>query len=138
MPKQRSQIKGRIANAQQRKVAYCKYKKDLLRRAIELSEHCGQSVIVVVLNEESNRMAYYSSSGDFTLLKAHLAKKVAKEKSPHLYERFTNDDYDNICNLDYRRVRYQRKDFMKNTGSSSQDEQFEVHIKASKRQKVED
>jgi len=98
MPKFAHSRSQPIKDKQKRQVAYCRLKKELIKRAMEFSQMCANQVLVVVYDEERERMVYYSSETDFTLMAAHLAKKKAKDpKNIHKFERFTNENYESMC-----------------------------------------
>jgi len=40
----------------QRNVAYCKRKRGFLKKAIELSELCGQNILIVISDPEKNKV----------------------------------------------------------------------------------
>ena len=45
-----------ITNKQQRKVAYCKRKRGFLKKAIELSQMCGQEICMIIHDPESGKV----------------------------------------------------------------------------------
>jgi len=60
-------------------------------------------------------MVYYSSDGAFDIKQANQAlKKCYKPNNYNKFEVFTNEDYDRLAVLDYRRVRYLKKSRCKN------------------------
>ena len=96
-----------IREEQRRNIAFCKKKKDLLKRSIDMSVQCDISVMLVIYDQHKKRMTYYTSSEDFNMLNAFEAKKEAKlPKNVHKFERFTNADFDAVKKLDFRSVRY--------------------------------
>ena len=46
-------------------------KKELLKKAMELSQMCMSNVLVVVYDEKKHKMSYYSSEDEFSLMSAH-------------------------------------------------------------------
>ncbi len=100
---------GYIEDYRKRSIAFCKKKKDVLKRLMDLSISCNQHALLVVYDEEQKRMVYYSSSHDFDMMRALDAKKTAKDpKNISMYERFTNNDYDAMFNQDFRHQRYRK------------------------------
>ena len=71
MPKHAHDRTRPIKDKQKRLVAFCRMKKDLIRRAMELSQMCDIKVLVVVQDEKKQRMSHYSSSKGFSLMQAH-------------------------------------------------------------------
>ena len=72
---------------------------------------CANKVLVVVYDEERNKMSMYSSSKDFSLVAAHKAKSIAQQKGNiDKFERFTDEDYEDLCRRDFRSVRYKREE----------------------------
>ena len=101
-----------IPDVQKRKVAFCRMKKDLLKRSMELSQMCDMQVLLVVYDEQKSRMTLYQSQEEFDLTRVHMCKKEAKEpENIHKFERFTNSDYKSIISKDFRTVRYHREEF---------------------------
>jgi len=82
-------------------------------------------------------MAYYSSSIDFSMMDAHQKKKTAKDaKNLHKYERFTNEDYDRLCQQDFRSVRYKRPESFPDIENDEEDNYF-MHEVGVKRRRTE-
>jgi len=52
-----------IADEKFRRVTYCKRKRGLLKKAMELSLLCGVEVLLVIRNENTNRTLLYNSIG---------------------------------------------------------------------------
>lgn len=52
---------GRIANERLRQVTFCKRKKGLLKKAMELSLLCGSQVFLAVFETSARKMITYSS-----------------------------------------------------------------------------
>mmetsp|Transcript_8447 Transcript_8447/g.12891 ORF Transcript_8447/g.12891 Transcript_8447/m.12891 type:complete len:82 (-) Transcript_8447:586-831(-) len=66
-----------IESSTNRKVTFCKRKKDLLRKAIELSQMCGRQISLIIHDPETDKVISYSSCEEFTLAKAHEVKQHA-------------------------------------------------------------
>jgi len=75
MPKRKIDKKQLIPDDQNRQVSFCKKKKEILKKAMEISTMCGQKFLMMIYDEASKRMIYYSSTTDFTLEEAYKAKK---------------------------------------------------------------
>lgn len=52
MGKRRIDVKNKIADEQSRYVTYCKRKRGLLKKAIELSTLCSQKIFLVIFDQE--------------------------------------------------------------------------------------
>ena len=76
---------------------------------MELSLMCLTDVLIVVSDPKKKRLTYFSSSREFDLAAARRAEEEAMlpQNLPN-FERFTNADYQTVCELDFRSVRYRR------------------------------
>ena len=54
-----------IMDKNSRNVTYCKRKRGLVKKAIELSKLCNQYVYMVIFDKEKQRMIEYNSNLDF-------------------------------------------------------------------------
>ena len=54
-----------IMDKNSRNVTYCKRKRGLVKKAIELSKLCNQYIYMVVFDKEKQRMIEYNSNLDF-------------------------------------------------------------------------
>lgn len=104
-----------IENKMQRNVAFCKRKRGFLKKAIELSQLCAQNILVIIHDEEKNRVVEYASDHSFTIKRAYEALKRSTDKAlvkanNASYEKFTNKDYQKLECLDFRSVRYKKED----------------------------
>lgn len=59
-----------IENLSIRNVTYCKRKRGLIKKAMELSMLCDQHISIVIFDKSKQKMVVYSSSEDFTPTKA--------------------------------------------------------------------
>jgi len=94
---------------------------------MNFSLQCGLKVALVLLDSDTQRMTYYTSSEDFDITKIRLAKEISKQlEKPSAYERYTNADYDTIMTRDFRtgRTRYNNRHQDSDGESSDED-----HIK---------
>ena len=102
-----------IESKLQRNVAFCKRKRGFLKKAIELSSLCDQQILIVIFDKDRNRLVQFSSDSEFQFQAAYKAYrdiKVNSKANQDNYEKFTNDDYENLEKLDFRSVRYKKKD----------------------------
>ena len=58
---------SRIADKNSRNVTYCKRKRGLIKKAIELSKLCEQYVYMVIFDKENQTVTEYRSSMNFDL-----------------------------------------------------------------------
>jgi hypothetical protein len=65
MGKKKLESIEKIENKNSRNVTYCKRKRGLIKKAIELSKLCDQYVYLVVFDVEKQRLIEYNSSADF-------------------------------------------------------------------------
>ena len=56
-----------IENPINRNVTYCKRKKGLLKKAMEISLLCNQQVFLVIYDHIKEKMVTYKSNADFNL-----------------------------------------------------------------------
>jgi hypothetical protein len=72
MPKNRkSQELNKISNETSRYVTFCKRKRGLLKKAIELSRLCDQHIYIVIFDEQKQRLVELQSSKEFTAPKVY-------------------------------------------------------------------
>lgn len=76
-------------------VTYCKRKRGLVKKAMELSTLCQQEICVVIYDRNKNKIVHFSSDG-FSLNEANaLVKEHVKTKNKK-FENWTCKDYDYI------------------------------------------
>ena len=56
-----------IQNKSLRNVTYCKRKRGLIKKAMELSMLCDQFISIVIYDRVKDKMVVYNSSDEFTL-----------------------------------------------------------------------
>ena len=85
-----------IENPINRNVTYCKRKKGLIKKAMEISMLCNQEVELVIFDKDKSKLVVYNSSDEFNC-------KVVKDLCNRNYtqyrdfEKYTNVDYGEIC-----------------------------------------
>lgn len=123
-----------IESKLQRNVAFCKRKRGFLKKAIELSSLCDQQILIVIFDKDRNRLVQFSSDSEFQFQAAYKAYrdiKVSSKANQDNYEKFTNDDYENLEKLDFRSVRYKKKDrYGDNHEVISEFEEVNLHDKS--------
>lgn len=99
-----------IESRTQRNVAFCKRKRGFLKKAIELSCLCDQRILIIIYDEERGRVVQFSSEDNFQIGQAYQAIKRARAPdNQNNYEKFNNDDYQRLEQVDFRSVRYKKK-----------------------------
>ena len=76
-----------IEDKNQRNVTFCKRRRGLLKKIIELSLLCGQDIYLVMFDKEKQKLLQYSSSEDFD------SKVVHHLTSPDTRQQFTYESY---------------------------------------------
>ena len=79
-----------------RQVAYCKRKKGVLVKAMELSILGGKEVAVYILDKKQNQISCYNSGTDFEI---DTISSYIKDQQSHQYlgfEIYCNEDYEKI------------------------------------------
>ena len=89
MGKKKLEAIEKITNKNQRNVTYCKRKRGLIKKAIELSKLCEQYIFLVIFDVEKQKLVQYNSSPDFC------AKIMPKLTSPICTQHFKHEQYDN-------------------------------------------
>lgn len=89
--------------------------------------------MVVVYDVATEKMTHYSSTDQFSLMAAHKARELSKQpENINKFEKFTNQDYNDVCQKDFREVRYKKK----NVQSEPEDQmELEYFSSLQKRQK---
>lgn len=136
MGKKRGSTLSYIKDKVQRNVAFCKRKRGFLKKAIELSQLCGQKIFIVVYDEQRKRLVQFSSNDDFEIKSAYNALNLIRQKDYcHNYEKFTNKDYKNLEETDFRSLRYKKEEAY--TNNNNEIAEFELsNISASEVQSV--
>ena len=89
MGKKKLEAIEKITNKNQRNVTYCKRKRGLIKKAIELSKLCDQYIFLVIFDVEKQKLVQYNSSPDFC------AKIMPKLTSPICTQHFKFEQFDN-------------------------------------------
>ena len=55
----------KIDNEKQRAVTFCKRKRGLIKKAIELSQLCGLRIFLSILDNDKQKIVEYQSHADF-------------------------------------------------------------------------
>ena len=93
MPRNKNFELKQIENETNRYVTFCKRKRGLLKKAIELSKLCDQHIYIAIFDEKKQRLVELQSSEDFT---APIVNQLTNPnlKSQILHERYSNQDYE--------------------------------------------
>ena len=84
-----------IDSSSARNITYCKRKKGLLKKAMEISMLCGQEVFLVCLDKEKEKLILYRSSNDFDEIKVKDLINGPLSRNEN-FEFYTDTDYDEI------------------------------------------
>lgn len=87
----------KIIDKNQRNVTFCKRKRGLLKKTIEMSVLCGQDILLVMFDREKQKLYEYKSSEEFD------ARVVRKLLSPDTrmqfhFEQYSNNNYNSFVN----------------------------------------
>jgi hypothetical protein len=83
----------KIQNETNRYVTFCKRKRGLLKKAIELSRLCDQYMYMVIFDQRKQRLVEYCSVQEFD---SNIVSKLTNPdlESSIMHERYSNEDYD--------------------------------------------
>ena len=99
-----------IESQQQRKVAFCKRRRGLLKKAIEMSMMCNQRVLLVIFDPEKDKAIHFSSDPTFSFEGAHReVSRIAQSEDHHNLEVFDSEDYEKFEQADFRTLRRNNK-----------------------------
>ena len=102
----------RIENNEKRNLTYCKRKKGLLKKAMELSKLCEQDIYLVIYDKEKQKLTEYCST---TNINAKICEVITTKFAQDFnqFQKYTNDDYQNLV----ENKRFNANDF-RNRGQS--------------------
>ena len=100
----------KIESKIQRNVAFCKRRRGILKKAIEISRMCDQQVFMVIFDPIKQKVLQFSSEHNFGFSEAFNAVKgIRKSSAPENYEFYANEDYDKLEHIDFRTLRRHNK-----------------------------
>ena len=82
----------RIENMNKRNVTYCKRKKGILKKAMELSALCNQHIFMVIFDHAKNRYIEFKSHDEFNL-QVIMALQTKAFSERLRIEKFTKEHY---------------------------------------------
>ena len=92
-----------------RDTAFCKRRRGIIKKVIEMSSTCAQRIFLVAYDPEKNKAFQFSSDPDFSFSEAYQAvRRIRKSNQPHNFEMYGNEDYDRL-DLDLRTLRRNNK-----------------------------
>jgi hypothetical protein len=92
MGRRRIEVVGKIACNRTRKVTYCKRKKGLLKKAMELSLLCDVKIFLYIQDTANNRVVHFQSNHQHDI-----RELFTKRNSREFY---TNTDYGRLNGID--------------------------------------
>ena len=97
MGKKKIENMSLIENTVSRNVTYCKRKKGLLKKAMEMSILCGQQVSVVIYDKSKDKLILYRSDTQFN---EDYIKELCSddERINEGFEYYTDQDYKHVTN----------------------------------------
>ena len=69
----------RICNKRQRTIAYCKRKRIIIKKCIEIATKCDQDVYLCIFDKSTGRMVELNTNDDFNI--KEITKMKQKEKN---------------------------------------------------------
>ena len=87
-----------IENKALKNVTYCKRKRGLIKKAMELSMLCDQQISLVVFDQKKNKIVSYTSKG-FSHFDAADMVKIHTEKKNKKLESYNNLHYENFVGI---------------------------------------
>ena len=88
MGKRKIDKSKKIENRNQRNVAFCKRKRGLLKKAIEISRLCDQQIFFFMYDNEKKKAVVYCSDMDFQLKQAYETIKQLKQVDREKYKQY--------------------------------------------------
>lgn len=95
MGKRKISIIQQIDDRVSRNVTYCKRKKGLIKKAMELSILCGQHINLIIYDKEREKLVNYQSTDDFDPKTVYRLTRTKTQSQ--MYEEYSNNDYKFIC-----------------------------------------
>jgi hypothetical protein len=92
MGKKKLESISKIQDKNSRNVTYCKRKRGLIKKAMELSKLCDQQIYMAIFDKEKQRLVEYRSTLDFGCKLVHQLTKE-KYKQYIRFEKFDNTHY---------------------------------------------
>ncbi len=71
MPKRKIDRTIPLQDKKRKRIVFCRQKKDLLKKCVELSKMCEQKVLLVVFDPVTEKMTYFQSHEEFNMAAAH-------------------------------------------------------------------
>lgn len=91
MGRNKVQVSQQIPDETFRRITYSKRKKGIIKKAFELSQLCGQQIMLAIYNNTNNKLVIYQSTKEFNPTKVN--ELLSSEDTKTLYEEHTNADF---------------------------------------------
>ena len=99
-----------IGNKNQRNVAFCKRRRGILKKAIEISRMCQQQVFLFIYDPQKDKAVQFANDASFTLKNVYqIMNRLKKSDEPENLEAYTNEDYQKLELKDFRHLRRNNK-----------------------------
>ena len=87
-----------IQDQVKRNVTFCKRKKGIIKKAIEISKLCDKEVALYILDKKTNKLVAFNSTSNFEIdsIYKYVNGPLARSST---FEKYTNADYDAVCEL---------------------------------------
>lgn len=96
MGKKKIEVFTKISDRNARNVTYCKRKKGLVKKAMELSMLCDQEIFLVIFDRSKEKVVLYTNHEDFNM--EEVAKYYPRLENTEGHEHYVNDDYEQFSN----------------------------------------
>jgi len=87
-----------IQDLAKRNVTFCKRKKGIIKKAIEISKLCDKEVALYILDRKANKLVVYNSGVNFEINEIHKYANGPLSRNS-AFEKYSDADYEALCEL---------------------------------------